>query len=115
MLAVTSADNKMSLWDFSVEVDEADQALQANEELGMQIPPQMMFLHQGQRNIKELRFHPQYSCLMATTAEDSFNVFRPNLEPVASSEEEEEDQAMMQVHSTDDTKLSSAPAEESKV
>jgi len=43
----------------------------------------MMFLHQGQRNIKELRFHPQYSCTMATTAEDSFNVFKPNLEPDA--------------------------------
>ena len=58
MLAVTSADNKMTLWDFSVEIDEADQASQLNEELEMQIPPQMMFLHQGQKNIKELRFHP---------------------------------------------------------
>jgi len=37
----------MTLWDFSVEVDEADQASQANEELGMEIPPQMMFCHQG--------------------------------------------------------------------
>ena len=42
----------------------------------------MMFCHQGQQNMKELRFHPQFACLMATTAEDSFNVFRPNLEPV---------------------------------
>jgi len=48
----------------------------------MDIPPQMMFLHQGQNNIKELRFHPQYSCVIATTAEDSFNVFKPNLEPI---------------------------------
>ena len=46
VLAVTSADNKMTLWDFSVEVDEADQqAMQANEELNIEIPPQMMFLH----------------------------------------------------------------------
>ena len=27
VLAVTSADNKMTLWDFSVEVDEADQSM----------------------------------------------------------------------------------------
>ena len=84
---MTSADNRMTLWDFSVEVDEAEQSDAVNEELGMQIPPQMMFLHQGQNNIKELRFHPQYACLMATTAEDSFNVFRPNLEPADSSGE----------------------------
>ena len=32
--------------------------------------------------MKELRFHPQFGTLLASTAEDSFNVFRPNLEPV---------------------------------
>jgi hypothetical protein len=37
--------------------------------------------------MKELRFHPQYRTLLITTAEDSFNVFRPNLDP----EDEEED------------------------
>jgi hypothetical protein len=31
--------------------------------------------------MKELRFHPQYRTLLITTAEDSFNVFRPNLDP----------------------------------
>jgi hypothetical protein len=36
--------------------------------------------------MKELRFHPQYRTLLFTTAADSFNIFRPNLEP----EEEEE-------------------------
>lgn len=89
VLAVTSADNKMSLWDFSVEIDEADQAGEANEQLDMQIPPQMMFLHQGQKNMKELRFHPQYANVLVTTAEDSFNIFRPNLDPVDSLEGEE--------------------------
>ena len=53
----------------------------------------MMFLHQGQRNMKELRFHPQYQCLMVTTAEDSFNIFRPNLEPVDSSNDEDREGA----------------------
>ena len=30
--------------------------------------------------MKELRFHPQFATLIVTTAEDSFNLFRPNLE-----------------------------------
>jgi len=46
-----------------------------------------MFLHQGQKNMKELRFHPQYRSLLLTTAEDSFNVFRPNLDPEFEEEE----------------------------
>ena len=36
--------------------------------------------------MKELRFHPQYRTLIFSTAADSFNIFRPNLEP----DEEEE-------------------------
>jgi hypothetical protein len=31
--------------------------------------------------MKELRFHPYFKEMLITTAEDSFNVFRPNLEP----------------------------------
>ena len=61
----------------------------------MEIPPQMMFLHQGQDNMKELRFHPQFGTLLASTAEDSFNVFRPNLDPVEEGADEQvEDEEM---------------------
>jgi ribosome assembly protein RRB1 len=83
VLAVTSADDKFTLWDFSVEVDEQDE----QPDLDMEIPPQLMFLHQGQKNMKELRFHPQFGTLIVTTAEDSFNLFRPNLEPDEEPEE----------------------------
>jgi len=34
----------------------------------LDIPPQLMFLHQGQDNMKELTFHPQYATLLLTTA-----------------------------------------------
>jgi hypothetical protein len=57
----------------------------------MEIPPQLMFLHQGQKNMKELRFHPQFGTLIVTTAEDSFNLFRPNLEPDEEPEVPQED------------------------
>jgi len=93
VLAVASADNKLTIWDFSVEVDES--APQGGDE---EIPPQLMFLHQGQTNIKELRFHPLYREMLLTTAEDSYNIFRPNFEP---EEEEEVDDSMATQSATD--------------
>jgi len=51
-----------------------------------------MFLHQGQSNMKEVRFHPHLRTVLISTAEDSFNVFRPNLDPdFGESKPEEED------------------------
>ena len=47
-LAVSSADNKLSIWDFAVENDEADEEIK-------DIPDQLMFVHQGQKDLKELR------------------------------------------------------------
>ena len=41
--------------------------------------------------MKELRFHPQFASVICTTAEDSFNVFRPNLDPVEEKEDDEAD------------------------
>lgn len=63
---------------------------------GMDIPPQLMFLHQGQNNMKELRFHPQMRTMLFTTAEDSFNVFRPNLDPEGEEEETKESSGKME-------------------
>jgi hypothetical protein len=42
--------------------------------------------------MKELRFHPQFSNLMLTTAEDSFNLLRPNLEPESSDDEDSDEE-----------------------
>ena len=57
----------------------------------MDIPPQLLFLHQGQKNMKELRFHPQYRELLLTTSEDQFSVFRPNLDPDFVEDEDHSD------------------------
>ena len=40
---MASADNKLTIWDFSVEVDESEQTGVGEDD----IPPQLMFLHQG--------------------------------------------------------------------
>ena len=52
VLAVSSADNKLTIWDFGVEKDEEAKKQAAEKD----IPDQLMFLHQGQQDIKELRY-----------------------------------------------------------
>lgn len=49
VLAVASADNKLTIWDFSVEADEQETAAakEHSEQAGFDIPPQLLFLHQG--------------------------------------------------------------------
>lgn len=82
VLATCSADNQLTVWDLSVE---ADAAMGTNEtELGVQFPPQLLFIHQGQNNMKELHFHPHIPTAIASTAEDSLNIFKPAIS-VASS------------------------------
>lgn len=84
MLAVSSDDNKVTVWDFSVEPEKG-------ETINTEIPPQLMFLHLGQENIKELRFHPFYDSVLVSTAQDSYNIFKPNFDPDQQEEEEESD------------------------
>ena len=49
MLAVCSADNKLSLWDFSVDIEDPEyqETIKDLNVNGMDIPPQLLFLHQG--------------------------------------------------------------------
>ncbi|EER10846.1 glutamate rich WD-repeat protein, putative [Perkinsus marinus ATCC 50983] len=78
LLAVASADNTVSLWDMSVEADDDEEAQggQGHLEGEEDYPAQMMFLHQGQTGVKEVKFHPQLPGVMVTTALDGFNVFK---------------------------------------
>ena len=77
MLAASSADNQISIWDLSVEADEDEVANRAANGDLADYPPQLLFLHMGQTNIKEIHFHPQIPGTLISTAEDSFNIFKP--------------------------------------
>ena len=52
VLAVASEDNKLTIWDFAVEEDLPAEEMEGDE----QIPSQLMFVHQGQKDIKEIRY-----------------------------------------------------------
>eukprot|EP01041_Mallomonas_annulata_P004460 gene4459-8883_t len=76
VLCVSSADDQVTIWDLSVEPD--DEAAGAAPSLLPDVfPPQLLFIHQGQHEVKEVHFHPQIPGLIMTTAEDGLNVFKP--------------------------------------
>jgi len=71
-LVVASTDNTISMWDLSLttektKVDNVD------------LPSQLLFVHQGQENIKEVHWHKQIPGTVLSTAANGFNVFKPNL------------------------------------
>jgi ribosome assembly protein RRB1 len=75
-IAVSSEDNRLTVWDFSVEPDDNQLFDAANNE----IPQQLIFLHQGQENIKDIKFHPIYKNFIVSTAENGINMFKPGFE-----------------------------------
>jgi ribosome assembly protein RRB1 len=86
-LSVTSADHQLTIWDLSLERDAEEEAeyqaflKQQQAEAPADLPPQLLFVHQGQKDLKEVHWHPQIKDLLISTAADGFNVLRPsNLE-----------------------------------
>lgn len=74
VLAVASEDNSVSLWDMAVE----DDRVGGEEEVPGEshFPAQLLFLHMGQTDPKELRWHPQLPSVCICTAANGFNIFK---------------------------------------
>lgn len=80
MLAASGADNQLTVWDLSVEADDEAAGVTGGGAISdglKDLPPQLLFIHQGQTDIKELHFHPQIPGVILSTAADGFNVFKP--------------------------------------
>lgn len=74
VLAVSGADDQLTMWDLSVEPDTEEEGRVTNE--GVQVPPQLLFVHQGQNEIKELHWHKQIPGCVLSTSNSGFNVFK---------------------------------------
>ncbi|KAM9488739.1 glutamate-rich WD repeat-containing protein 1 [Clarias gariepinus] len=72
VFAAAGADDVISQWDLSVESSDVGEQADSLKKL----PPQLLFLHQGQTEVKELHWHPQIQGTLVSTALSGFNVFR---------------------------------------
>lgn len=82
-LAVSSSDNQLTIWDLSLERDEEEEAefkakMKEQANAPDNLPPQLLFVHQGQKDLKELHWHAQIPGMLISTSADGFNVLMPS-------------------------------------
>ncbi|CAG8640213.1 12659_t:CDS:2, partial [Acaulospora morrowiae] len=59
VLGASGSDDQISIWDLAVEHDPEEGSHKIIGKGGVEVPPQLMFVHQGQNDIKEIHWHPQ--------------------------------------------------------
>lgn len=79
MLCAGSEDGCVSVWDLAVERDAEEEIREGVVVDGAdELPPQLLFIHMGQKNVKDAQWHPACPSLICSTAEDGLNVFQPS-------------------------------------
>jgi len=78
VLASGGADDQIAIWDLAVERDTEASSMSAstNESELNNLPPQLLFIHQGQTDVKELHWHKQLPGVISSTAHSGFNIFK---------------------------------------
>eukprot|EP01007_Sphenomonas_quadrangularis_P003317 NODE_637_length_1281_cov_129.099026_g503_i0.p1 GENE.NODE_637_length_1281_cov_129.099026_g503_i0~~NODE_637_length_1281_cov_129.099026_g503_i0.p1 ORF type:complete len:399 (+),score=130.16 NODE_637_length_1281_cov_129.099026_g503_i0:24-1199(+) len=76
LLLVAGEDNQATFWDLSVEADEEDLAAAAGTG-AEDMPPQLVFQHMGQKQLREARWHPVVRGLAMTTDLNGLQFLRP--------------------------------------
>lgn len=90
VFASSGADDQIVQWDLAVEKDDlsspasnskdtpsTSEKMDDEEEDSLnKVPPQLLFIHMGQNEIKEIHWHPQIPGMMISTALDGINVFK---------------------------------------
>ncbi|KAI8020873.1 Glutamate-rich WD repeat-containing protein 1 [Camellia lanceoleosa] len=72
-----------TMWDLSLERDEEEEAeFKSNTREQViaptDLPLQLLFVHQGQKDLKELHWHSQIPGMLISTAADGFNILMPS-------------------------------------
>lgn len=78
VLASGGADDQIAIWDLAVERDSeaSNLAASTNDNELNNLPPQLLFIHQGQTDVKELHWHKQLPGVISSTAHSGFNIFK---------------------------------------
>lgn len=78
-MIVVSDEDATYIYDLSIEEDEEEEDGKAASEVGEgEIPPQLLFVHCGSQNTKEVHWHPQITSLVMTTALSGYSSFIPS-------------------------------------
>lgn len=76
IIAVSSEDNTVTLWDLAVEADDEEISNQRKETKELDdIPPQLLFVH-WQKDVKDVRWHKQIPGCLVSTGGDGLNVWK---------------------------------------
>jgi len=76
IIAVSSEDNTVTLWDLAVEADDDEISQQRKEAQELQdIPPQLLFVH-WQRDVKDVRWHKNIPGCLVSTGGDGLNIWK---------------------------------------
>ena len=78
MFIASAEDNGISIWDLALEADLDEVAKEATgaEMVDYNIPGQLLFMHLGQKEVKEVQWHPQYTSLALSTAMNGIDIFK---------------------------------------
>lgn len=77
MICVASADDSVTIWDLSATADEDAPPVPNDDPFLKSVPEQLLFLHRGLFDVKEVHWHRQIGGLLAATASNGFHIFAP--------------------------------------